>query len=210
MFCCSPVAHQGLPEAALAGVPTSSAICIRLFIMICNSGPQTALGTPFPKPCTPPPSLLRLWVGLPPFTHVLGRLLPNSGITKSNTVLLYTVPLRPIRFSESSFHRPEAAEKKIGSYIPFLIWVDLVTRLHAFRFTRLHETKRCLRLRDCRQVCKIIVWLSNCMVVARAAAPTHAAPTHAAAPTQRCRRATRRPPMPQPPYASFILLATTS
>ncbi len=61
-----------------------------------------------------------------------------------------------------------AAETKFVSYIPFLIWVDLVTRLHAFRFTRLHETKRCLRLRACRQVCKFIVWLSNCMVMARA------------------------------------------
>ncbi len=84
---------------------------------------------------------------------------------------MYTVPLRPIRFSDSLFQRPEAADKKIVPYIPFLIWVDLVTRLHAFRFTRLHETKRCLRLRDCRQVCKVIVWLSNCMVVVLAEAP---------------------------------------
>ncbi len=122
---------------------------------------------------------------------------------------LNTVPLRPIRFSESLFHRPEAAEKKFVSYIPFLIWVDLVSRLHAIRFTRLHETKLCLRLRACRQVCKFIVGKSKRMVTARAATPTHVAPTHAAAPTQCCRRATRRPPMPQP-RATFILLATTS
>jgi hypothetical protein len=40
-----------------------------------------------------------------------------------------------------------------------------------------------------------------------AATPTHVVSTHAAAPTQFCRRATRRPPMPQP-RATFILLAT--
>jgi hypothetical protein len=66
-----------------------------------------------------------------------------------------------IRFSESSFHRPEAAEKNFVSCIPFLIWVDLVSRLHAIRFTRLHETKLCLRLRACRQVCKFNVGLSK-------------------------------------------------
>jgi hypothetical protein len=82
------------------------------------------------------------------------------------------------------------------SYIPFLIWVDLVTRLHAFRFTRLHKTKVCLRLRACRWVCNVIVGLSI--------------PTHAAAPRQLmlqrlfnvAQRATGRPPMlpptPQP------------
>jgi hypothetical protein len=92
-----------------------------------------------------------------------------------------TVPIRPIRFSESSFHRPEAAEKKFVSYIPFLIWVDLVSRLHAIRFTRLHETKLCLRLRACKQVCKVIVGLSNCMVMARGAAQPrqHPPPCHA-------------------------------
>jgi hypothetical protein len=71
-------------------------------------------------------------------------------------------------FSESSFHRPEAAGKKFVSYIPFLIWVNLVSRLHAIRFTGLHETKLCLRLRA-----------SRLERFARSAAPTHAAPTNA-------------------------------
>jgi hypothetical protein len=91
---------------------------------------------------------------------------------------LNTVPLRLIRFSESSFHRPEAAEKKFVSYIPFLIRVNLVSRLHAIRFTRLHETKLCLRLRACRQVCRFIVGLSKRMVMTGAALP-HAAPCRA-------------------------------
>ncbi len=104
----------------------------------------------------------------PPFFHrMLWRALGHASLAVLRLGPAYrfepiTVPIRPIRFSESSFHRPEAAEKKFVSYIPFLIWVDLVSRLHAIRFTRLHETKLCLRLRACKQVCKVIVGLSNC------------------------------------------------
>jgi hypothetical protein len=89
-------------------------------------------------------------------------------------------------------------QKKFVSYIPFLIWVDLVSGLHAIRFTRLHETKLCLRLRACRQVCKFIVGLSKRLVTARAATPTHVAPTHVV-PLN----------VAAVPRATFILLATT-
>ncbi len=57
-------------------------------------------------------------------------------------------PLLPYRYDQpSSFHWPEAAEQKNVSSI--LIWVDLVSRLYAIRFTWLQETKLCLKLRAC-------------------------------------------------------------